>query len=96
LALFYGAIGLFASSLVKNQVVALIGGMILCTFFFFVGQFVGLVPLSLTGAAEWLGVNSHVETLSRGVWDIRDLFYFASMTGFFLYLSALRLSSRRF
>lgn len=96
LSLFYGAIGLFASSLVKNQVVALIGGMIFCTFFFFVGQFISLFPLSLTGAAEWLGVGSHVETLSRGVWDLRDIFYFFSMTGFFLYLASLRLSTRRF
>ncbi len=96
LALFYGAIGLFASSLVKNQVVALIAGMILCTLFFFVGQLVNSLPLFLTGAAEWFGVSSHLETLSRGVWDLRDLFYFGSLTAFFLYLAALRLSTRRF
>jgi ABC-2 type transport system permease protein len=96
LSLFYAAIGLFASSFVKNQVVALIGGMILCTLFFFIGQFSSLIPLSLTGAAEWVGVNSHLETLSRGVWDLRDVLYFFSMTGFFLYLASLRLSARRF
>jgi ABC-2 type transport system permease protein len=96
LSLFYGAIGLFTSSLVKNQVVALIAGMIFCTFFFFVGQLASMLPLGLTGLAEWLGINSHIETLSRGVWDLRDLFYFFSMTGLFLYFAALRLSTRRF
>jgi ABC-2 type transport system permease protein len=96
MSLFYAAVGLFASSLVKNQVVALIVGMIFCTILFFIGQFAHLVPLSLTGAAEWLGVNSHLETLGRGVWDVRDLLYFVSMTGFFLYLASLRLSARRF
>lgn len=96
LSLFYGAIGLFASSLVKNQVVALIIGMIFCTFFFFVGQLMIILPLSLVGAAEWLGINSHMDTITRGVWDLRDLMYFFSLTGLFLYFAALRLSTRRF
>ena len=74
LSLLYGAIGLFTSSLVKNQVVALIAGMIFCTFFFFIGQLALIVPLALTGAAEWFGVISHTESFVRGVWDMGDVF----------------------
>lgn len=96
LCLFYGAMGLFASCLAKNQVVALIIGMTFCTFFFFLGQFMGLLPSFLSGFVEWMGVNSHLETLARGVWDLRDLVYFGSMTGLFLYFASIRLSTRRF
>ncbi|MCB4756595.1 MAG: ABC transporter permease subunit [Elusimicrobia bacterium] len=94
--LLFGAMGLFASTLTKNQVVALILGMILCTIFFLLGQFYGLFPGVLSQLADFVGVGSHLNTLSRGVWDLRDLLYFASVILFFLYLSVLRLSTRRF
>ena len=93
---FYGAMGLFASSLAKNQVVAFILGVIFCTFFFFIGQFSGLFPGFLSQVADFLGVGVHLNTLSRGVFDIRDFLYFGSMTFLFLYFSVIRLSSRRF
>jgi ABC-2 type transport system permease protein len=96
LCLLYGAIGLFASSLAKSQVVCLIIGMVFCTIAFFIGQFYSLLPGGLGRIADAVGVNSHMETLSRGVWDIRDLFYFTSITGLFLYLTVQRLATRRF
>lgn len=95
-SLFYGAMGLWASSLVKNQVVVLILGMIFCTLFFFLGQFYYFFPGVLSRIADFFGVTSHVSTLSRGVFDLRDLFYFASMIFIFLYFTVQRLSSRRF
>jgi ABC-2 type transport system permease protein len=88
--------GLYASSLAKNQVVALIVGMIFCTAFFFFGQLYQFVPNLLARIAEYLGATSHLATLSRGVWDIRDLFYFASLIFLFLYLTVQRLATRRF
>ena len=94
--LLYGALGLWASSLARNQVVALILGMIFCTFFFFVGQFYFLFPGFLSSVADFVGVGSHMQTLSRGVWDIRDLFYFGSFIFIFLFFTTLRLSTRRF
>jgi ABC-2 type transport system permease protein len=96
LCLVYGAIGLFASSLTRNQVVALILGMVFCTFLFFIGQFYSSFPGVFARLADFLGVVSHLGTLSRGVWDIRDLLYFASLIFFFLYLTVQRLSTRRF
>lgn len=96
LCLSYGAMGLFASSLSRNQVVALIIGMIFCTFFFFTSQFSGSLPGPLAGIADAFGVISHLETLARGVWDIRDLLYFVSLVFVFLYLTVQRLSTRRF
>ena len=92
----YGAIGLFASSLAKNQVVALIIGVMICTFFFFIGQFSSLMPTALARPADFIGVLSHLETVSRGVWDLRDLLYFGSISLLFLYLTVQRLTTRRF
>jgi ABC-2 type transport system permease protein len=96
LSLAFGAIGTFASSLAKSQVVAAIIAILLCTMFFLLGQFAPLMPGWISGLADFVGVLTHLGTLGRGVWDIRDLFYFASLTGFFLFLTVQRLSTRRF
>lgn len=96
LSLLYGSMGLWASSLAKNQVVVLILGMMVCTFFFFLGQFYTHFPGFLAQVADYIGVSSHLDTLSRGVWDIQDLFYFASLIFIFLYFTVQRLATRRF
>jgi ABC-2 type transport system permease protein len=96
LMLFYGAMGLFASSLTKSQVVSFILGTVFCTVFFFIGQFYTFFPGLLARVADFAGVVSHLSTLSRGVWDIRDLLYFASGIALFLYLTVQRLTTRRF
>jgi ABC-2 type transport system permease protein len=92
----YGAMGLFASSLTKNQVVALIVGMIFCTFLFMMSSLYTMFPGSLGRLADFIGVMSHLETLGRGVWDFRDLFYFFSVVFLFLYFTVQRLATRRF
>jgi ABC-2 type transport system permease protein len=96
LSLSFGAIGAFASSLAKSQVIAVIIALIFCTFFFLSGQFYSLLPGWSARLAEFVGVSSHLATLGRGVWDLRDLFYFASLAGFFLFLTIQRLATRRF
>ncbi len=95
-SLFYGAMGIFASSLARNPVVALIIGMIFCTFFFFIGQFYTFFPGPMARIADFFGVVSHLDVLAKGVWDLRDLLYFASMTAIFLYFTVQRLQTRRF
>lgn len=96
LCLTFGAFGLFASSLTKNPVVALIVGSLISALFFFLGQFYSLLPGPLARLADFIGVVSHMDTLAKGVFDLRDLFYFCSLTGVFLYLAVQRLSTRRF
>lgn len=96
ICLAYGAMGLFASSLTRNQVVALILGMIFCTFFFMSGQLASTFPPLMGRIMESVGVLSHLDTLSRGVWDFRDLFYFVSVVFLFLYFTVQRLATRRF
>lgn len=95
-ALSFGAAGLFASSLSRSQVVAVIIALIFCSFLFMVGQFYAALPGALARLADYLGVSSHLDSMSRGVWDVRDLAYFASVTFFFLFLTVQRLATRRF
>jgi ABC-2 type transport system permease protein len=93
----YAAIGVFASSLTDNQVVAFILAAVLC-FVFYAG-FDALGSLFTSGAAQdaigWFGVSGHYSSISRGVVDSRDLVYFFGVMLTFLLLATLKLQSRK-
>lgn len=93
----YAAIGLFASAITPNQIVAFILGMFLC-FFFYVG-FQQLSNLALFGGwdsfVQGIGIQYHYDSISRGVVDTRDVVYFLSIISFFLGLTYLVLDSRK-
>ena len=95
LASFYAAIGLWASSMTRNQVVAFIIGFFTCFFFFLLGQIAELLPGFMTVLLRPFGVGPHFDSLARGVLDSRDLLYWASGTAFFLLASLASLNSRR-
>lgn len=91
------SLGIFASSLGKNQVIAFTIAVFLC-FLFFSGfdsfsQIVSLRGISsfLTG----LGINQHYQSISRGVLDTRDLIYFLSFCAVFLLLTKTVLGGRK-
>jgi ABC-2 type transport system permease protein len=44
---------------------------------------------------QWIGINSHYQSISRGVLDTRDLVYFISITLLFLWLTKTKLESRK-
>ena len=94
--LAFGAAGLCASSLSKNQVVAFVIAFLVCFMLFIPGKSAGLWPGFLATAAEYAGLDCHVDNLAKGVLDSRDLVYFASLIFAFLYLCAARLRARRF
>ena len=88
----YTAIGLFASSLTDNQIVAFISAVFICFFFYF--GFEGLSNYNLFGDAfyiEKLGMESHFKSMSRGVLDTRDIIYFLSVTALFITLTTLNI-----
>ena len=95
LAAGFVAIGIFASVMSKNQIVAFILAVFL-SFFFYVG-FEQISDFSsipgIDSLVENLGINAHYISMSRGVIDTRDLLYFLSLSGFFLYLTKLKLDS---
>ena len=88
----YTSIGLFASSLTDNQIVAFISAVFICFFFYF--GFEGLSNYNLFGDAfyiEKLGMESHFKSMSRGVLDTRDIIYFLSVTALFITLTTLNI-----
>ena len=91
----FTAIGLFASSISKNQIIAFTIAVFLC-FFFYSGfdslsTLLSLQSLSL----ENFGITQHYQSVSRGVLDTRDLVYFTILTGSFICLTLIVLLKQR-
>ncbi|NND51878.1 MAG: gliding motility-associated ABC transporter substrate-binding protein GldG [Flavobacteriaceae bacterium] len=93
LAAAYAAIGVFASTLSDNQIVAFIIAVILC-FVFYIG-FDGLAELTSVFAIEHIGMNSHFKSISRGVFDSRDFIYFLSIIVFFILITTEHISPNK-
>lgn len=90
----YVAIGLFASSLTENQVVAFILGFIFVFALYMLDKILFYVPEWMTTTVEFLGIDYHLSNIARGVIDSRDIIYFFSMLGFALLLSVGSLQRR--
>ncbi len=90
----YAAIGVFASSITDNQIVAFIVAVFGC-FFFYMG-FEGLADFTSSNFLEQLGMNAHFKSMSRGVLDTRDILYFISVTLFFIMLTTANISTKKF
>ena len=86
LSAVYAAIGTFASSLSRNQVVAFIVALALCFFFYYGFEVTG--RFFSEGATVYfldnLGIHAHYKSMSRGVLDSRDMAYFVAVTALFL------------
>ncbi len=100
-ALFIGgaylAIGLWVSSLTENQIIAFILGVLVTFSMFMVGNtFVTMAaPASIVPVLQYLGLGSHFDSIGRGVIDSRDIIYYLSVIGFFLFLNVRSLESRK-
>lgn len=93
----YLAIGLFASSLTENQIVAFIFGVIMTFALFIVGDdfIIVAAPGWLAPILRFLGLGAHFSSIGRGVIDSRDVIYYLSVIFFFLYLNVRRIESRK-
>jgi ABC-2 type transport system permease protein len=93
----FTAIGIFASSISKNQIIAFIVAVFLCFFAFSGFDSVSRI-ISFQGFDTFLtglGINEHYQSISRGVLDTRDLVYFLSFIALFLVLSKTILGGRK-
>jgi len=93
----YISIGLFASSLTENQIVAFILGVSICFFLLIIGEemVTSRLPEILIPVFAYLGLGSHFDSIGRGVIDSRDLLYYLSIAGFFLFLNICSVESRK-
>ena len=91
----FAAIGTYASSVTQNQVVAFIIGLFMVRIIFMLDKTLIFVPTSIAGLLQFLAIEYHLSNMSRGVIDSRNLIYFISMIGFFLFLTIQTLEVRR-
>ena len=91
----YSSVGTFSSSVTDNQVVAFIIGIFIVIIFFLMDKMLMFVPVALTGIIQYLSVDYHLSNISRGVIDSRNLIYFASVVGFFLFMTVRVLEIRK-
>lgn len=91
----YTSIGLYASSITSNQIVAFLTALFIGLFFHII---FGVMAQQFSG---WLGqlfgalsLTNHFESISRGVLDTRDILYFVSIMIIGLLLAELSLTKR--
>ena len=95
LAATYMAVGMMTSAFTKNQIVAFILAVLICLLLWLVGKIVQVMPPSVQPLVDWLGTDTHVGNMARGVIDSRDVFYFVSIIGSCLLITQATLESRR-
>jgi len=87
----YLSISLVFSALTENQIIAFILGVVACFVMLVIGT-----PLVAggsgglwTGLVTYAGLGAHFQSVARGVIDTRDVVYYFSVIGFFLYVNLL-------
>lgn len=92
----YIAIGLWISSITKNQIIAFLLAVVVIFVFYIVGSSLILdtVPSSIAFIGKNLGFSSHFDSVLRGVLSLKDLVYYISVVAFFLFLNAKAVSER--
>ena len=90
----FSAVGLFASSLTRNQIVAFIIGVAICFALVLIDKILFFLPTALVGVLEYLGADFHFENISKGILDSRDILYFLSVTFLGLYATHLAMEEK--
>ncbi|HZV69517.1 MAG TPA: ABC transporter permease [Saprospiraceae bacterium] len=91
----YIAIGLLASSLTNNQIVAFLMALLIGVVFQFIFGALGSSQSGWIGSTlSDLSVPNHYESMSRGVIDTKDVIYFLALTFLGLMLTELNISKR--
>lgn len=93
----YLALGLFISSLTKNQIIAFLITVATLFLFYLIAEPIvtSYLPGSVIPTVQFLSFNRHFLSMSRGVVDSRDVIYFLSTAGFFVYLNMVSLQRRK-
>ena len=97
LAAAYIAIGLYMSARTDNPIVALILTALVCSAFYLIGSdtLTTLFGHQVGDFLADLGTGTRFQSISRGVLDLRDLYYYLSIVGVFLTLNLFSLERLR-
>jgi ABC-2 type transport system permease protein len=88
-------LGLLASTWTKNQIIALILALAIGFAFYLIDDFAIFLPEWLGSIMRYLSLSYHFEGFARGVIDVRDVIYYLSLAGLFVYLAIRSLGLRR-
>jgi len=91
----YISVGVFASTISKNQVVSFIIAFMIIFILFLLNKFLPVMPSYLVPLLQYLSIDYHFTNVSRGVIDTRDIVYYLSLIIFMLSLAKLSLESRK-
>lgn len=75
----FSAVGLFASALTRNQIIAFISGLAICFTLTLIDKMLFFLPQSLLGVFSYLGADFHFQNIAKGIIDSRDILYFISV-----------------
>lgn len=95
------AVGMFWSSMTRDQIVAMLLSLVSLVILYLLGYpalielLTGWMPAWMVDVLNGVSPYKYFESIGRGVLDTRDFVYFACFCGFFLYANALVLQSRR-
>ena len=92
----FSSIGLLASSVTRNQVVAFIIGTAVCLALTLLIDFMlFFLPSFLVGIFQYLSANYHFQNIAKGVIDLRDILYFVSVSFVVLYGTNLIMQGKK-
>lgn len=91
----YVSIGVFASTISRNQVVAFIVAFVIIFVLWLINKFLMLIPPAIAPVLQYLSIDYHYENINRGVIDSRDITYYLSIIVFMLALAKTALESRK-
>lgn len=92
----FSSIGLLASSVTRNQVIAFIIAMAVCFTMTMLMDFVlFFLPRGLVGMFQYLSANFHFQNIARGVLDSRDILYFLAMAFVALFTTNLIMQEKK-
>ncbi len=95
LATSFCSVGIFASSITKNQIVAFFVAFTICILLAMVDQFLLFLPAGAVNFFQFLSAGSHFTSISRGIIDSRDVIYFASISAVFFLLTVNTLNAQK-
>ncbi|MGC9325339.1 MAG: ABC-2 transporter permease [Desulfomonilia bacterium] len=91
----FSAIGIFASSTTRNQIIAFIIGMLICFLLTLIDKMLFFFPAGILNVIHYLGAGYHFENISKGIIDSRDIIYFLSIMIIALYGAHLVMQDKR-
>jgi ABC-2 type transport system permease protein len=91
----FTAIGLFASSLTRNQIIACIMGMAICAILAIIDKMLFFFPQGILDVVAYLSASIHFDNIAKGVIDSRDVLYFLSIVFIGLYATNLVMQEKK-